>query len=566
MTDTAASASRIIALEVLEWDRDALDPDKVSAIAASFRETGRQINEIQVRPEGWKFRVVAGRHRCEAAQRIGLGAMRSVVLPYSTVEDKLRAELIEIDENLARRNLTLAMEAALTARRKGIYEQLHPETAHGGDRRSSRQNGDLKNDSDDKRFTEAQAEITGKSERSVQRAAARGQALGVDALSRVTNTSLDKGDELDALAKLPEEKRTPLIDRAAAGEKVSARTELKKDKRKGREHDLGDKLRALPEKKFGVILADPEWRFEPYSRDTGMDRAADNHYPTSTTDVIASRPVADLAADECVLFLWATVPMLPDALVVMREWGFEYKSQCIWIKDRTGTGYWFRNRHEILLVGTRGDVPAPAPGTQWRSAVEAPVGKHSEKPEAFYKLIEEYFPSLPKMELNARRARKGWDSWGLEAPQPEDENQDRPEPEGRVELPPIYNPHDRPPSIEFNVVGEVPIDKLREGAKRFAAEHAKRDKYEVFIVNGRSHPIDESPKADAGSNGATANEGGSHEDIADIAICQTETKETRKRGSGSGVDASSAEPGPTDAWALDIDIPDFLRRTEGLQA
>jgi N6-adenosine-specific RNA methylase IME4 len=186
--------------------------------------------------------------------------------------------------------------------------------------------------------------------------------------------------------------------------------------RAAREHVLAGLQRALPDKKYGVILADPEWQFEPYSRDTGLDRAADNHYPTSGTDAICARPVQDIAADDCALFLCATSPMLPDALRVMAAWGFTYKSQAIWRKDRIGTGYWFRNQHELLLVGTRGNIPAPAPGTQWPSVIDAPVGKHSEKPDAFYELIESYFPNLPKIELNARRARAGWDSWGNEAP------------------------------------------------------------------------------------------------------------------------------------------------------
>jgi N6-adenosine-specific RNA methylase IME4 len=167
----------------------------------------------------------------------------------------------------------------------------------------------------------------------------------------------------------------------------------------------------LPDKKYGVIYADPEWRFEVYSRDTGMDRSADNHYPTSGTDAICARPVASIAADDCALFLWATVPMLPDALKVMAAWGFTYKSHCIWTKDKIGTGYWFRNAHELLLVGTKGDkLPAPAMGTQWPSTIEARVGKHSAKPERFYELIEHYFPTLPKIELNARNARPGWDA------------------------------------------------------------------------------------------------------------------------------------------------------------
>jgi N6-adenosine-specific RNA methylase IME4 len=192
-----------------------------------------------------------------------------------------------------------------------------------------------------------------------------------------------------------------------AGDKANLRAE--------RERELAARQTALPNKRYGVIYADPEWRFEVYSRETGMDLTADNHYPTSPTEKICNRSVSDIAADDCVLFLWATVPMLPQALKVMETWGFAYKSHCTWTKDRIGTGYWFRNKHELLLVGTKGNVPAPAPGTQWPSAIGAPRGRHSEKPEKFYELIEGYFPNLPKIELNARRSRAGWDAWGYEA-------------------------------------------------------------------------------------------------------------------------------------------------------
>lgn len=222
------------------------------------------------------------------------------------------------------------------------------------------------------------------------------------------------------IADLAESDQVEIVDEIKGAKGPIARmalAALKKRMRAGRERDLAGKQAALPEKKYGVIYADPEWRFEPYSRESGMDRSPDNHYPTSGTDAIMRRPVEQIAAKDCVLFLWATVPMLPDALDVMRAWGFTYKSHAIWNKDRVGTGYWFRNAHELLLVGTKGSPPAPAMGDQWLSVIYAKVGKHSEKPEKVYELIEAYFPNLPKIELNARRARPGWDAWGLEAPE-----------------------------------------------------------------------------------------------------------------------------------------------------
>jgi N6-adenosine-specific RNA methylase IME4 len=190
----------------------------------------------------------------------------------------------------------------------------------------------------------------------------------------------------------------------------------KRERRASRETELGSRIVALPQRRYGVILADPEWQFDVWSRETGMDRAADNHYPTSSLEAILSRDITSIAADDCVLFLWSTAPMQPQAFAVMSAWGFIYRSQVIWVKDRLGTGYWFRNKHELLLVGTRGKVPAPAMGTQWPSVVEAPVGAHSAKPEKFLELIESYFPTLPKIELNRRGpARPGWDAWGNEA-------------------------------------------------------------------------------------------------------------------------------------------------------
>jgi N6-adenosine-specific RNA methylase IME4 len=84
-----------------------------------------------------------------------------------------------------------------------------------------------------------------------------------------------------------------------------------------------------------------------------------------------------------------------------------------------GTGYWFINWHEIVLIGTRGNIPAPAPGTQLPSIIRERRRAHSEKPEKFYQMVETYFPNLPKIELNARRKREGWTTRGtleFEAP------------------------------------------------------------------------------------------------------------------------------------------------------
>jgi N6-adenosine-specific RNA methylase IME4/ParB-like chromosome segregation protein Spo0J len=224
-------------------------------------------------------------------------------------------------------------------------------------------------------------------------------------------------------AKLPAADQKEIAKRAKAGE--TARKVVKQKVRKQKEKELGAKQVALPNKRYGVILADPEWRFGTWSESGRTHAAAENHYPTSDIDTIKARKVASISANDCVLFLWTPVPMLPQALEVMKAWSFEYKSNFAWVKDRMGTGFWCRNQHELLLVGTRGNVPAPAPGLQWPSVITAPAGEHSAKPEKALELIEAYFPSLPKIELNRRGpARRGWDAWGNEvrkAEQPSDE-------------------------------------------------------------------------------------------------------------------------------------------------
>jgi len=197
---------------------------------------------------------------------------------------------------------------------------------------------------------------------------------------------------------------------------AAERMAVKRERRAERERELGATIMALPTARFGVIYADPPWRFEPWSRETGMDRAADNHYPTMSLEEIKRLDIP--AADDCVLFLWSTNPMLPEAVEVMTAWGFEYKTACVWIKDKPGTGYWLLNQHELLLIGVKGHVPAPAPGEQWPSvAAEARAEEHSRKPDVFAELIEMMFPNLPKLEMFARRSRPGWTSWGNEAPE-----------------------------------------------------------------------------------------------------------------------------------------------------
>jgi N6-adenosine-specific RNA methylase IME4 len=191
------------------------------------------------------------------------------------------------------------------------------------------------------------------------------------------------------------------------------KTEIKKRKRQAKLKSVENSAAAMPKRKYAVIYADPPWPWDTYS-EAGKDRSPENHYPLMDIDTISELGVP--AADDAVLFLWATAPQLERALEIITYWGFAYKSNIVWKKDKRGTGYWCRNCHEHLLVATRGNIPAPEMGQQCDSVIEAKVGKHSAKPEDFRGIIDGYYPDVTKLEIFARgTAPDGWVTWGNEA-------------------------------------------------------------------------------------------------------------------------------------------------------
>jgi len=203
--------------------------EQVTAIMASIREVGL-INPITIFGEraadgiliGNGYQLVAGANRLEACRRLGRDTIPAVLLAL----DDLHRQLVEVDENLCGAKLTPAERALFTRRRKEIYVALHPETRHGaaGRGRPKEQSAEIPHsNSPAERFTLATATAIGVNEDTVKVDAARGVALGDEVLAAVKGTSLDKGVELDALKALPPAERAPLVERARAGEPVSAR-------------------------------------------------------------------------------------------------------------------------------------------------------------------------------------------------------------------------------------------------------------------------------------------------------------------------------------------------------
>jgi N6-adenosine-specific RNA methylase IME4 len=167
---------------------------------------------------------------------------------------------------------------------------------------------------------------------------------------------------------------------------------------------------------YGLIFADPPWRFQLWS-EKGEGKSAQAHYATMTIEEIAALPVWELAAPDCLLWLWCTAPMLPQQLEVLKAWRFEYVTMGAWAKrtkhDKSafGGGYVLRSALEPFLIGKRGD---PETTRSVRNVVVGPVREHSRKPDEAYAAAEKLMPGARRVELFARQQRPNWASWGNE--------------------------------------------------------------------------------------------------------------------------------------------------------
>lgn len=168
--------------------------------------------------------------------------------------------------------------------------------------------------------------------------------------------------------------------------------------------------------KYGIVYADPPWRYQQKR----LQGAAEHHYSTMSIDEICGLPVEGIAAKDCVLFLWATFPQLPEALRVIKAWGFSFKTVAfVWLKQNRkskswffGLGFWTRGNAEICLLATRGKPKRRS--KRVHQFIISPIEAHSKKPDIARDRIIELMGDLPRVELFARQRTDGWDVWGNE--------------------------------------------------------------------------------------------------------------------------------------------------------
>ena len=286
--------------------------------SSSIYERRGLINPITVRPrDGGGYWLIAGLHRLMAVKKLKEKTIRAAVL---TGLKAAEAELVEIDENLIRADLTLAERAFHVGRRKELYEQLHPETKDGAVGRKG------KSSQNENSFVDQTVATTGKARATVARDATRAKAIVV--LPDIVGTSLDQGDELDALAKLDQEEQRKLAQRAQAGEKVSAKTRAKQIVRAEREKALGTKQLAMPTKKYGLEYATREMLSQHGLGAFMMPR------PTALVHEAGHAIVAH-ATGSRVRFVrvWPETIPLPDGSDVVAWTGLCQSASGLWVAD-----------------------------------------------------------------------------------------------------------------------------------------------------------------------------------------------------------------------------------------
>lgn len=174
-------------------------------------------------------------------------------------------------------------------------------------------------------------------------------------------------------------------------------------------------------KKFNVILADPPWNYSDKAQ--AGKRGSSFHYEVMKQKDIEALPVSELAADNCALFLWTTGPMMPNALSVMKAWGFKFKNMAFtWVKMTEngllfwGMGNWTRSNPEFCLLGVKGKPKRESAAVHSVILQSRPTGRihHSEKPTEIRERIVKLMGDVPRVELFARQIVEGWDCWGNE--------------------------------------------------------------------------------------------------------------------------------------------------------
>ena len=339
----------------------------------------------------WHGILIDGHNRYRIAQKHGL--------TYRTVEkqftDRNDAERWIILNQFGRRNLSAYDRSILALKLKPIIAEKAKENLKVG------------------------AEITN-----------TGLQKSVKAVNTQKELAKVAGVSHDTIAKVEkiQAKATPEIKSAIKAGEMSINQAYQTVKREEKKQEVQKRIDEYaevqtgvidiekPDKKYNIVYADPPWKYwESGNKNQSL------HYTTMTVDEICNLPVKDITADDCILFLWVTYPILKEAFKVIESWGFEYSTAgFVWVKKNKvadspfiGCGAWTRANSELCLIATKGKIQRLDASVS--QIIESPIEEHSKKPDVTRELIEKLVGKLPRVELFCRHPADGWDVWGNEA-------------------------------------------------------------------------------------------------------------------------------------------------------
>ena len=399
-----------------------IDQEFKDLIPALTEEEYKQL-EANILSEGirdsllvWNGILIDGHNRYEIATKYGL----SYDVQEMEFADRAEAERWIILNQLGRRNLSKYDRSELALKLKPIIEAkakknlvTHTKEGYQGLQISAKADNEEKQGC--QKSDKADVVVAPKKPIDTKKEIAKVAGVSHDTIAKV--------EKIQA-------KATPEIKKAVKSGEMSinqayqaTRREEKKAEVKKRIDDYAKVQTGVvdivaPKKKYNIIYADPPWKHDAWA---AGNKAPNLHYPTMTTEEISALPISELADNDCALFLWATYPHLPEALQVIKAWGFDYSTAAfVWVKKNKtadtpffGCGAWTRANSEICLLATRGHVQRLDASIS--QIIEAPIEEHSKKPDIVRELIERLVGKLPRIELFCRHPAVGWDIWGNEA-------------------------------------------------------------------------------------------------------------------------------------------------------
>lgn len=350
----------------------------IAALAKSIEAQGL-LQPILVSPEN---RLICGQRRIMAFKQLGLKTIPAYVVAIARPRDA------EFDENEIRKDFTVTERVAIAdARREEEERAARKRMVKGGEKGKPSQGKGVESfHTLSKDRSEARmAKSVGMSQPTYRKAREVKQAAEAD-----PDRFGGLAEEMDKTGRVAGVHRKLVVAKQSEG--------------------IESEPEPLPTGPFRVIVADPPWSYDSRSQDSSHRSA--NPYADMSVGDIKMLGVDSLSHDDAVLWLWTTNAHLPESFDVVRAWGFTYKTMLTWAKDKMGTGDWLRGKTEHCLLAVRGRPTIRL--TNQTTLLTAPRGKHSEKPEKFYTMVESLCPGA-KVELFARRKRKGWKAWGHES-------------------------------------------------------------------------------------------------------------------------------------------------------